>query len=483
MLAASVPDGHGRVIMSRWGFRYPTRGVTSGTSSSSMNAATVSSSARPGVARPRWRYTGLTTSPGRRESVAARCWSPSTRRSSPTSRAWGRPPPNLQIETYHAFARGYLAHRTKAAVRICKIKKKLVEQALQEARQRLHGRAVVKRPLEFFLDELHWLVGYGINRQTYVEGRTRRVGRGKPLQQPDREVVFAIYQRYEQMRSEVGYEYDFENMASSVLALLSEDETARHYRHVVVDEGQDFTPEMIRSLAAAIPKHGSLTFFGDYAQQIYGSRMSWRSLGLHVPKGVVEFAHNYRNSRQIAQLAHVMSEMPHFQDEVDLVQPTRPAADGPKPTILETPGKERQLAEAARTALALGADRQVAILMRTRDHEAQLRRLLTGSRVPVEKLHRDLPRWTDQPGVFYGTYSAAKGFEFDSVILPFCDADELPKASELEAHGSDEAKAREARQLYVAVTRARAELVILHSGKLTDLLPNEMSDLYVRVGA
>ncbi|WP_199833272.1 MULTISPECIES: 3'-5' exonuclease [Streptomyces] len=237
---------------------------------------------------------------------------------------------------------------------------------------------------------------------------------------------------------------------------------------------------MIRSLAAAIPGDGSLTFFGDYAQQIYGSRMSWRALGLHV-SNVVEFAHNYRNSRQVAQLAQSLSDMPHFKDDVDLVQPTGAAADGPKPTILETAGKEEQLVQAASNALALGADRQVAILMRTRVHEDKLRSLLDRGRVPIRRLHRELARWTDEPGVFYGTYSAAKGFEFDSVILPFCDADELPKPSEVEAHGLDEAKAREARQLYVAITRARTDLIMLHSSKLTGLLPQEMSDLYVRV--
>ncbi|MFE0792388.1 UvrD-helicase domain-containing protein [Streptomyces mutabilis] len=388
---------------------------------------------------------------------------------------------NLQIETYHTFARGYLAHRTKAPVRICKSKKQMVERALGEARERHPSRAVIHRPLDFFLDELHWMVGHGIvDQQTYVEGRARRVGRGRPLQQPDREVVYEVYQRYVQLRAEAGYEYDFDNMASTVLAALKVDPAKRLYRHVVVDEGQDFTPEMIRSLAAAIPGDGSLTFFGDYAQQIYGSRMSWRALGLHV-SSVVEFAHNYRNSRQVAQLAQSLSDMPHFKDDVDLVQPTGAAADGPKPTILETAGKEEQLVQAASNALALGADRQVAILMRTRVHEEKLRSLLDRGRVPVHRLHRELARWTDEPGVFYGTYSAAKGFEFDSVILPFCDADELPKPSEVEAHGLDEAKAREARQLYVAITRARTDLIMLHSSKLTGLLPQEMSDLYVRV--
>src|SRR5689334_16802768 len=83
--------------------------------------------------------------------------------------------PNLQIETYHTFARGYLAHRTKAPVRICKSKKQMVERALGEARERHPSRAVIHRPLDFFLDELHWMVGHGIvDQQTYVEGRARR---------------------------------------------------------------------------------------------------------------------------------------------------------------------------------------------------------------------------------------------------------------------------------------------------------------------
>ncbi|MCI0383654.1 UvrD-helicase domain-containing protein [Streptomyces sp. CNQ085] len=393
-------------------------------------------------------------------------------------------PPNLQIENYHRFALGYITHRTRSPVRICKFKKFLVEQALEEARARHPSRAVTQRPLKFFLDELHWMVGHGVtDQETYVENRTRRVGRGTPLQGADREVVFDVYQRYIQLRAEAGFEHDWDDVASTTLAMLQDDPTERHYRHVVVDEGQDFTPQMIRSLTAAIPDDGSLTFFGDYAQQIYGSRMSWRSLGLRVP-GVVEFAHNYRNSRQIAQLAQAISDMPHFRDDVDLVQPARPAADGPKPTILQAASMEQQLAEAARTALALGTDRQVAILMRTREHEDVLRSLLTRSRAtPIHRLHRDLTRWTHEPGVFYGTYSAAKGLEFDSVILPLCDGGELPSPSEIEAHGIDEARAREARQLYVAITRAREDLVLMHSSKLTDLLPSEMSGLYVRVSA
>ncbi|MGX1886583.1 UvrD-helicase domain-containing protein [Streptomyces sp. NPDC055287] len=393
-------------------------------------------------------------------------------------RSIGAQSPLLTVENYHLFARGYLRYATGQHVSICSSKQALVDKALAEIRNTTH-RAVAARPLGFFMDELHWMAGHGVTSQDAYLNGARRVGRGTALAPADRAVVYDVYRRYTELRAQAGYSQDWDDLASVVLATLKADTTARRYKHVVVDEGQDFTPEMIRSLAAAIPAGGSLSFFGDYAQQIYGSRMSWRSLGLTVPKQV-EFEQNYRNSRQVARLAQAISDMPHFRDEVDLVQPKAPTADGPLPTIVTAPTKAEQLRRAAEFANGLAADRQVAVLMRTREHEGALLRHLN-RRHRISRLHKDLTTWPHGPGVYYGTYSAAKGLEFDSVILPLCDADELPKASEIESHGLEEAKSREARQLYVAVTRARADLVLLRSGALTPLLPDEMSDLFLRL--
>lgn len=382
---------------------------------------------------------------------------------------------HLTVENYHKFALGYLSSVTGGPVQVCKMKESLVEKALTEVRATTQ-RAVAGRPLDFFLDELRWMVGHGVTAQaTYLNG-VPRIGRGTPLAPADRAVVYQVYRRYLELRAAAGTNLDWDDAASQVLEHLKTDIRPRRYRHIVIDEGQDFTPEMIRSLAAAIPTNGSLTFLGDYAQQIYGSRVSWRSLGLSV-LSKIEFAQNYRNSRQIARLAHIMSEMPHFRDEVDLVAPKTPTADGPLPTLVTVPSKAEQLRQAATFANGLAADRRVAVLMRTREQEAALTQHLD-PRHRRYRIHRDLPAWPKGPGVFYGTYSAAKGLEFDSVILPLCDADELPKPTEIAAHGREEALAREARQLYVAVTRARSELIILRSGPLTPLLPDAMSELF-----
>ncbi|MGW3227301.1 3'-5' exonuclease [Kitasatospora sp. NPDC001095] len=387
----------------------------------------------------------------------------------------GASAPGLTVESYHKFALGYLSSVTGRRTLVCKIKAALVEKALVEVRATTQ-RAVAARPLEFFMDELHWMAGHGVTaKETYLNG-VPRIGRGRALAPADRAVVFQVYERYLELRADTGRTMDWDDAASLVLAQLRSDARVRRYRHIVIDEGQDFTPEMIRSLAEAIPEQGSLTFFGDYAQQIYGSRMSWRSLGLSVSKQV-EFEQNYRNSRQVARLAQAMSEMSHFRDEVDLVQPRTPIADGPLPTIVTVASKDEQLQRAAMYANNLAASSRVAVLLRTRDQEAALRRHLD-PRHQLYRIHRELASWPQGPGVFYGTYSGAKGLEFDSVILPLCDADELPKPSEVAAHGLEEAMAREARQLYVAVTRARNGLIILRSGPLTPLLPDAMSDLF-----
>lgn len=194
----------------------------------------------------------------------------------------------VTIETYHALASRYVSLRTGWSRFVCdqQLKENLVARALDDVRAADgHDRSFLRRPVDFFLDELHWLAVHGITTpDTYISGKLKRIGRGNKLETQDRAIAYRVYQRYLALREQANRRCDWDDLASVFLRLLQNDNDPRRYRHVVVDEGQDFTPEMIRSLAAAIPEEGSLTFFADYAQQIYGSRMSWRSLGLNIRK-------------------------------------------------------------------------------------------------------------------------------------------------------------------------------------------------------
>ena len=99
---------------------------------------------------------------------------------------------------------------------------------------------------------------------------------------------------------------------------------------------------MLQSLIKAIPTDGSLTYFGDVAQQIYGSRVSWRQAGFNSPK-IWIFKQNYRNTKEIAKLALAISESSFFKDNVDLVEPQFPKASGPLPAVIKYSEEEEEV--------------------------------------------------------------------------------------------------------------------------------------------
>ena len=209
---------------------------------------------------------------------------------------------DLDVRNYHHFARGYLNARGKMSYNCIlgpEDRRDLILTAINEVR-RERDDGVLGRPDEFFAAELSWIAHSGcLTREAYLAAE--RAGRGSALLPASREAIFDIQEAYIRLRGASGKRYDWEDLAGAVTAELREDDGQRLYRHVVIDEGQDFSPEMIRSLAIAIPDDGSLTFFGDVAQQIYGRAVSWRAAGLMVPR-VWEFTKNYRNSPQIAKL-------------------------------------------------------------------------------------------------------------------------------------------------------------------------------------
>ena len=326
----------------------------------------------------------------------------------------------------------------------------------------------MQRPEEFFEEEFQWIQQHGItDKQDYIE--VERVGRTTRVARADRPIVFELYTRYLSHRQNGGKSYDWDDLATVVCGELQSDQSERHYRHIVIDEGQDFSPEMLRSLATAIPEDGSLTFFGDIAQQIYGHRMSWRNAGLAPPQ-IWEFQENYRNTKQISQLALALAATPNFPDDPDLVEPTAPVADGPLPALAPFSSESEECEFCVSRAIDLAQTGTVAILFRTRDQETSIRRRLPNGAV---RLHRDLDQWPSGPGLFYGTYHAAKGLEFDTVFLPFLSEERWPHPPDVQLLGVQEAAARNSRLLYVGITRAKSTLILTYSGRLTALLPTE----------
>ncbi len=381
----------------------------------------------------------------------------------------------VQVETYARFARGYLNSRNLMPSNYNSIvkpqrKRVLIEAAVRTVASKYKPHKFFENDIDFFQDEIAWISGMGIaDLPSYLQ--VDRVGRGTGLNDGHRKVIWSILENYRSRRAAAGYLYDWNDIATAVRRELATDETPRIYKHIVIDEGQDLSPEMIRSLVDAVDPSGSVTFFGDYAQQIYGQALSWRSCSLNIKK-IELFRDNYRNTAAIARLAIAMSKMPHFGGaKEDLVEPIAPTAQGSPPSVVACRNIQEEIRFVQTQATALSQINSVAVLARTWN---DAKRAVAGLR--AKPIKDDMNRWDDSPGIYYGTYHSAKGLEFDAVIMPFCGATTVPLPEVVAAFGDEDSFAREAKLLYVAVTRARSDLIITYSADhdvLTPLLPTE----------
>jgi superfamily I DNA/RNA helicase len=385
---------------------------------------------------------------------------------------------DVSVENYHQFARGYLSSRGKMGFNsICSpdLRNTLIGSALLTVSARIGKHKLLTRGVEFFSSEIQWIAQHGIrNLKDYVAAE--RVGRGAlRLDRDSREIVFAVLQEYLSNRASRHKQFDWDDVANAVCDELGSDGSSRLYKHIVIDEGQDFSPQMVRSLSLAVPSDGSLTFFGDMAQQIYGRLMSWKSAGLKITKAW-EFKENYRNTKQIAKLGLAISRMPFFKDTPDLVEPIEPKADGPLPALVECSSPEAEM-KIIKTQVSEAAKTQtVAVLTRNWELAARVAKHLPGTAV---KLHRELSTWQAGPKVYYGTYHGGKGLEFDIVLLPFFSESFLPDPEVVRAFGPEEAEIIDGKLVYVGITRAKTRLIMSYTDKVTRLLPKE-DGLYVK---
>jgi hypothetical protein len=172
---------------------------------------------------------------------------------------------------------------------------------------------------------------------------------------------------------------------------------------------------------------------------------------------------NYRNSRQIlraaSRLANHFGSMAGAQgEEIEVLDPELADRETNPPIVLKT---DDQVVKAWEIALECTADQKaepwtvcivtaapnkvtVEQILRARP-EALAARMLTGDCI----LHRD--------EVVVGTISDLKGFEFRLVLIVGCDAGSFPHSGT----PKDEVW-RDALRLYVAMTRGRDQVYLLH---------------------
>ena len=239
------------------------------------------------------------------------------------------------------------------------------------------------------------------------------------------------------------------------------------YQAVLIDEGHDFAPEWLKLVTQMVdPATNSLLVLCDDAQSIYergrSRQFSFKSVGIQAQGRTTILKINYRNTRQILQLASLIAGdllTPDAQDDdgIPLLKPISCGRDGEAPLIVRLPSFRE---ETFRIADLLAAAHQeghawgdMAIICRQswmRDKCAsalQQRGLPHETRTGTGTFHPE----TDSIKLL--RMDVCKGLEFPVVVLP--------GLGYMPAPGEDERE--EARLFYVAATRATHRLVVTAS--------------------
>lgn len=381
---------------------------------------------------------------------------------------------NLKLETYHKFARGYLNSLGKMpawnGILSPEQKELYISQALEAARKKWPDESTFKRPLSIFVDEITFMERFGIETlNDYLE--VERIGRASAnIKRENRKWFFKIYESYLALRPTP---YDWDDIALYAYRELQSDDRPRMYDHIIVDEGQDFSPMMIKSLIAAVGENGSFSFFGDVAQQIYGSRLSWRDSGIHITENKIwRFDKNYRNPATISAFAKDITYSVYWEKNSDMVDPTAFIAKGPKPVLISFATKENELGWLIAQVKTSASTSSNVVICRNRILVDEVRTAFVKNGIIPTVINKDQAGFANAKDVYLSTFHAVKGLEFENVFIPFLCDDIFPDKETVEKASSVEhALADELKLLYVAATRSKYGLYMSYYGTLTRLFP------------
>ena len=242
---------------------------------------------------------------------------------------------------------------------------------------------------------------------------------------------------------------------------------AGQYHAILIDEGHDFAPEWLRLVTQMVdPSTNSLLLLYDDAQSIYDRgqkrNFSLKSVGIQASGRTTILKINYRNTRQILQLAHRVAgdmltpEDAKDEDSIPLLKPLSCGREGPDPIVIDLP----TLPERAARVAELLADQhaqghawgEMAVLCRHYDEMEMCADALQRKRLPYRMRKKSGQFKPEEDSIKVMTMHASKGLEWPVVAV--VTSDEERRVKDVEKDG-----ALEARLVYVASTRATHELI------------------------
>jgi AAA domain/UvrD-like helicase C-terminal domain len=306
----------------------------------------------------------------------------------------------------------------------------------------------------------------------------KRIGRGRALGAVQRAQVWQAIWEFEQTLTRQGM-WTHETIRREATRLL-EDSTDKPFRHIIIDEAQDLSPDQWRLLRAAVAEAPDDIFIaGDTHQRIYDNRVSLREVGINIAGRSSRLNINYRTTAEILGwcLGLLRGEpIDDMEGGLDSIAGCKSHVHGNPP---ELSGHDNADAEAAFITKTVQdwidsgiAPSEVGIAVRAKWSGSKIESALRRARIDYVDLAKASD---DDDAVRVGTMHRMKGLEFRCMCVAGVSATMVPAANAVtpieddkQTHQQD--LERERCLLFVACTRAREELLVTWHGEPSPFL-------------
>lgn len=327
---------------------------------------------------------------------------------------------------------------------------------LEDLRRQFSARGIDAE--EYLREEFDWIRSAVPLERRHEYLQIERGGRRVPILEDRRKEVLEGLRLWEKKMRDVGV-VDYLSLTNQLHAHIGE--LNPQYSHILIDEAQDFgTTELAIARRLVEPGPNDLFLCGDIAQTVLPKHRSLVSAGIKVASRD-RIEQNYRNSREILRAAYelLVNNLDEnlFEDEgLELLDPKFANFSGPAPMALAADNLEQEIGFALTYANERMKEGVTSVCVAFAGFTA-----------------RDVQHFAEQCGVraLSGLYDPAesdlvfsdleqtKGYEFDTLLVVNCSEGAIP------ARGAPEEEAfRQGCKLYVAMTRARKELILSFNG-------------------
>ena len=319
--------------------------------------------------------------------------------------------------------------------------------------------------------------------ETYA--KAVRNGRGTRLDRKKRMQVWKVFEHYQNLMKENQVRDINTAMYESTKLLQTAGKRSR-YKHIIVDEGQDFSDNAYRLLRALAGEEHSDDIFivGDSHQRIYRNHPTLSKCGINVRGRSSILKINYRTTEEIRKYAFGLLNGIAFDDldeGADLGDKCQSLTHGEKPIFKNFSNANDEFDFLVNEIKQLKENgvllTDICVVARTKKLVEDYIALFTKAGIKAYAIKRNKADDRSFDGLRIATMHRVKGLEFKYVFIVATNNRIVPLISAInktDAISESESIASEKCLLYVAMTRAQKGVYVTSYGRRSEFLGKVM---------